>query len=154
MEAALLEIHSHLLTGGQPTVEQLHAIARTGYQSVINLALHDAVYSLPDERALVESLGMRYHHLPVIWEAPSLSDYRRFAELMRSEQGWRLFVHCAANKRVSIFLALYHICERGWNQGDAWANVLKVWEPDARWRDFFVEVLQAACECSTAPEFI
>ena len=144
MDGVLLELSPNLLTGGQPTAEQLRDVARLGYQTVINLALHDADYSLPDEFALVESLGMRYYHIPVVWKLPRFADYQRFVSVMHQQGGRRVFVHCAANKRVSIFIALYRVCELDWDQAEAWADVLKVWEPDALWREFYVEVLQTA----------
>ncbi|RFC41997.1 MAG: putative phosphohydrolase, partial [Verrucomicrobia bacterium] len=43
-----------LLTSGQPTVAQLESVAAAGFQTVINLALHDQPrYSLPDEPGTV-----------------------------------------------------------------------------------------------------
>ena len=59
-------IDESLCTSGQPTVAQLQEIASAGFQTVINLALHDDPrYSLPDEAGTVRSLGMGYVHIPV-----------------------------------------------------------------------------------------
>lgn len=64
-------IDATLTTSGQPTEDQLRAVADEGYEVVINLALHNHPrYSLPDEAGLVESLGMTYIHIPVQFEAP------------------------------------------------------------------------------------
>ena len=53
-------------TSGQPREDQPVAIAAEGYDVIINLALHDDPrYSLNDERASVEALGIEYVHIPV-----------------------------------------------------------------------------------------
>ena len=55
-----------LATSGQPTEEQLGAIAAAGYNVVVNLALHnDPRYSLRDEAASLSALGLDYVHIPV-----------------------------------------------------------------------------------------
>jgi len=48
-------------TAGQPTEARFRAVARSGSEIVVNLALHDDPrYSLPDEPGLVRSYGMEY----------------------------------------------------------------------------------------------
>lgn len=85
-----------LATAGQPLEEELRTVAAAGFEVVINLALLDAEYSLPDEPGLVHSLGMAFFHIPVIWENPTLENLQQFFELMRQVQGRKVFVHCAA----------------------------------------------------------
>lgn len=133
-----------LATAGQPLEEELAAVARTGFEVVVNLALLDAEYSLPDEPGLVRALGMAFEHVPVIWERPTTDDLRRFFDIMRRHRGRRLFVHCAANMRVSVFLALYRILELGWARGEAMAPVHEIWQPNAVWRAFIEQALAQA----------
>ena len=113
----------HLATGGQPTVEQLAAVAAAGCSTVVNLALHDVDYALPDERGVVESLGMSYIHLPVIWDHPTREDLSRFSETLQALEGQDLFVHCAANVRVTVFVALDRVVRQGWQAEVAMAPV-------------------------------
>jgi protein tyrosine phosphatase (PTP) superfamily phosphohydrolase (DUF442 family) len=48
-------IDDRLSSSGQPSEDQLHEIAKAGFNVVINLAMHDDPnYSLPDEAGLVE----------------------------------------------------------------------------------------------------
>src|SRR6266513_5917539 len=97
-----------LATSGQPTEEQLGAIATAGYNVVVNLALHnDPRYSLRDEATSVRALGLDYVHIPVQFGAPTESDLERFFEAMEQHATERIWVHCAANMRVSAFLGLY-----------------------------------------------
>jgi hypothetical protein len=54
--------------------------------------------------------------------------------------GKRVFVHCAANKRVSVFMALYRQLRQGWSPDSVMPDVLDVWEPDTLWRQFMDEI--------------
>lgn len=130
-----------LATAGQPTEAELAAVAHAGHEVVVNLALHDAEYSLPDERKTVETLGMCYVHIPVEWARPLRSDLERFFGVMDELSGKRVFVHCAANKRVSAFVALYRIARLGWERDAAFAEMRAVWEPDAVWTRFLNDML-------------
>lgn len=129
-------------TAGQPTERQLGALAKTGFQVVINLGLANASYSLPDEAGLVASLGMTYHHLPVAFDEPTLEDLRRFIALMDRHTGERIFVHCAANYRVSSFVALYGEARLGWSRAEADAYIERVWHPDPVWTAFLAAARQ------------
>ena len=55
-----------IITAGQPSESELEAVARSGYQIVVNLALLDQDYSLRDEERTVASLGLETIHIPVI----------------------------------------------------------------------------------------
>ncbi|HYA87386.1 MAG TPA: protein tyrosine phosphatase family protein [Nitrospirota bacterium] len=134
-------LSENLATGGQPTEQQLAAIAAAGYHVVINLGLMNEDYSLADEKSFLESLGLDYVHIPVEWETPTSSDLERFIAAMKNLSDRKIFVHCAANKRVSVFIALYRILEQGWSQEDAMAGVLDVWEPNEAWCRFIEGVL-------------
>ncbi len=131
-----LKLTEYIATGGQPLEDELEAVAKAGYEVVINLALADADYSLPDEHGLVTRLGMLYEHMPVIWEHPESKDLNRFFELMEKYQHKKRFIHCAANMRVSAFMALYRILKQGWDRDTAMADVRKIWNPDEIWTEF------------------
>lgn len=131
-----------LATAGQPSEEELAAVARAGYEVVINLALHDDPrYSLPDERVLVESLGMSYIHIPVVFSHPTLEDLAIFFDAMESNTGKRIFLHCAANMRVSTFLGLFRTIRLNWDQDRAFALMREIWTPDPIWTEFIEEAL-------------
>ena len=123
--------------------EELQAVAKAGYAVVINLALHDADYSLVDEAGWVHQLGMQYIHIPVIWDAPQLSDLEQFFAAMEQCQNKKVFVHCAANMRVSAFMALYRIIEQGWSQDEAFRKVYEIWDPESEpvWYRFIQDAL-------------
>ena len=129
-------ISSRLATAGQPSEAQIRALAQDGFEAIVNLGLLDPRYCLPDEAGLVRSLGLAYHHIPVDFQAPAATDLERFFAVMRQEQDRKLFVHCAANYRVSSFLALYGQARLGWSQQEADAHIRRVWEPNPTWAAF------------------
>ena len=128
-------------TAGQPSAEQFLVVRGSGYQTVINLLPEDSKYALADERAVVEAQGLRYHHLPVAWEAPTAADFERFCALMQDEAGRRVFVHCAANKRVSAFVYLYRVLRLGVPKSEAARDLARLWEPDRVWSKFIDDQL-------------
>ncbi len=111
-------------------------MANAGFETVINLALHDdPKYSLPDEAGLIQSLGMEYIHLPVLFTGPTESDLFAFFKAYELRHNKKIFIHCVANKRVSVFLALYRILKEGWPQNQALSEFRTVWEPDEIWQE-------------------
>ena len=138
-----LAIDAALATSGQPSVEELAALARDGTEVVINLALHDDPrYSLPDEAGTVGALGMTYVHIPVKFDAPHEAELFAFFDAMDRFGGRRVLVHCAANKRVTAFLGLYRAVRHGWDLDKAFAPMRQIWEPNAAWAAFIAGMLE------------
>jgi len=132
-----------LATAGQPDEEALHNLGQAGYEVVINLGLAEADYAVTEEQAIVESQGIRYLHLPVSFQQPELEDFRNFRQQLKNLSGRKLFIHCAANKRVSVFLALYRTIEEGWPWSEARQGIESLWQPDEIWRAFIFNTLQS-----------
>jgi protein tyrosine phosphatase (PTP) superfamily phosphohydrolase (DUF442 family) len=137
-----LRISDRLSTSGQPRVEDFKAIADDGFRTVINLALPTSEHALPDEGAVVTGLGLNYVHIPVVWEAPRVDQFRTFARLMRQQEEEKTWVHCIANMRVSCFFYLYHTEFRGMAEDEARALMLRIWDPDRfpQWKQFIIDV--------------
>lgn len=132
------ELSDHISTSGQPAAVDFQAIAAQGFSTVINLALPSSDHALPDEGAIVTSLGMNYVHIPVRWEAPRAEQFRRFAGLMLQLEGEKIWVHCALNMRVSCFMYLYRRHELGWSEVDARKHMDAIWNPrdNPAWAEF------------------
>ncbi len=129
-----LQISDEIATSGQPTVEQFGAIKQAGYEVVVNLALVDSPNALPNEKEIIEVRGMEYIHIPVIWDNPTLEDLHSFFETMNVNQGKKIFVHCAMNKRVSVFVYLYRRICLGASQEEAKLDLNKLWVPNEVWQ--------------------
>jgi uncharacterized protein (TIGR01244 family) len=135
-------VDEHVSASGQPTEEQLAAVAQAGYSAVINLALHDDPrYALKDEAGTVQSLGMQYVHIPVQFAAPQEKDLLAFFTAMEQLQGGKVLVHCAANMRVSVFLGLYRAIRQGQPVEQAFELMNSIWQPDAVWSAFMGAML-------------
>ncbi len=131
-----------LATSGQPTEEQLGAIAAAGYNVVLNLALHnDPRYPLRDEAASVRALGLDYVHIPVQFGAPTEGDLVAFFDAMDRNSGRRIWIHCAANMRVTAFVGLYRVLRLRWAEEDAFSLMHTVWKPDRVWSAFITSQL-------------
>ena len=129
-------------TSGQPTAAQLGGIARAGFTTVINLALHDDPrYSLPDEAGTVEALGLAYVHIPVQFSAPTESDLMAFFAALQAHRDEKVWVHCASNVRVTAFLGLYRVIRQGWDRERAFELMRGIWEPNETWSSFIEAML-------------
>lgn len=138
-----LPVDERLCTSGQPTQSQLVALARAGFEVVVNLALHDDPrYSLPDEPGLVQSLGMEYVHIPVAFDAPTETDLHAFFDAMEKHRDRKMLVHCAANARVSAFLGLYKVIRQNEAADAAFEAMKSVWEPNSVWASFISSMLK------------
>lgn len=130
-----LPLSDRIATAGQPTIEQYPAIAAAGYEVVINLALTDSDNALVAEDSLARALGLEYIHIPVVWDAPTLANFQEFAIEIDTRIAQKIFVHCAANKRVSAFMYLYRLCA-GVAETTAKQDLAKIWTPNRVWQDF------------------
>jgi protein tyrosine phosphatase (PTP) superfamily phosphohydrolase (DUF442 family) len=146
--SSLAGIHNYravseaLSTSGQPTEAQLASIAAAGHEVVINLALHDDPrYSLPDEPGTVQSLGLSYVHIPVQFSAPGEDNLMTYFAAMEANHDRKLWVHCAANYRVSAFLGLYRVIKQGWPHDKAFELMHSLWQPNEAWSAFIGTML-------------
>jgi uncharacterized protein (TIGR01244 family) len=124
----LIRIDEQTLTAGQPTEDQLQSVAEAGFQAVINLATIDPRYSLEDEAASCEALGMSYTHIPVEWDNPQPADYVEFKQAMESLEAQKVLIHCAANYRVTAFYSVYAKQALGWSDQQAMDLRKQIWE--------------------------
>jgi protein tyrosine phosphatase (PTP) superfamily phosphohydrolase (DUF442 family) len=136
------QLSPNLATGGQPNENELHQIGKSGYEVVINLGLDKTEYSVQNEKEIIESCGVHYMHIPVSFEAPEVEQYRAFARFLKTVLHKKVFVHCAANKRVSTFMALFRVMEEGWSWKQALDDIVSIWEPNAVWKQFMDTVVQ------------
>lgn len=137
-----LEWDSTTASAGQPEPAQLEWLHDQGVRWIINLGLLGTDYSLADEAGLVVNLGMRYEHIPVVWEAPRYQDFAAFVAVMRESEAEKRLIHCAMNFRASVFVALYYHLERGLAWQAVLAKVHEVWQPEPVWREFISQVLK------------
>ena len=96
---------ANALASGQPTEEQLRVLAASGVKHIVNLRGADEQDW--DEAAVVESLGMQYHSIPVVGaEGLSNENAQSLSRLLAEISGEPVLVHCASGNRVGALVAI------------------------------------------------
>ncbi len=104
-----------ILTGGQPTIDQIKQAGGTGFKTVINLRADNELPDPDQELTWVEDAGMKYIHIPVAGaEGLTLENTKLFAEALSKPENYPLIVHCKSGQRVAAMFALkaFHIDEK------------------------------------------
>jgi protein tyrosine phosphatase (PTP) superfamily phosphohydrolase (DUF442 family) len=135
-------VGDRLGTAGQPTPTQFQTVRESGFEAVINLALPTSDNAIPNEGSVVTSLGMSYVHIPVDFKAPTSQDFRAFCRVMAAFDDRPVFVHCAANMRVSVFVFLYRVLFQHVAVSEAERDLHAVWQPDEVWSRFIRDELK------------
>src|SRR5436853_5269494 len=136
-------INDSLGTAGQPTEMQLRAVRDAGFEVMVNLALPTSDNALANEGSIVTSLGMSYVHIPVNFQMPTAEDFDAFCRVMDAFVERRVFVHCAANKRVSAFVFLYRVLRQRADIPQAERDLNAIWKPDEVWTQLIHKELEA-----------
>lgn len=97
-----------LLTGGQPSPEQLEAIAAAGYRTIVDLRPEGEPGAPADEAARAAALGLAYVRIPVAGAGELTEEKVRALDLAldAAEDAGPVVVHCATGNRVGALLAL------------------------------------------------
>lgn len=131
-----LPINERLVTSGQPSAAHFPLIGEAGFKTVINLAPHGAENAIANEADLVAQAGMQYLHIPVAFDNPTEADFMRFCDALRAAPEQKVFVHCAANMRVSAFVYRYRTQVLKEQSLKAQLDLHKMWKPFGVWADF------------------
>lgn len=131
-----LEISELISTSGQPTAKQFALIKASGFEHIVNLAPHDAENSLKNEAEVLSDLGVGYTHIPVDFQNPTDEKFQIFVNCVNDMSDQPVWIHCAANMRVSAFIYRYR-CEVLKEEVSCAKNDLaKIWEPFGAWKAF------------------
>jgi len=101
----LLEPEPNVMSSGQPTEEQFQLLADAGVKHVINLRTPEEMEF--DEGALVRSLDMEYHSIPVaVSSGITRENAQALFDLLEDLSGQPVVIHCASGQRVGALIAL------------------------------------------------
>ena len=130
-----LAIENVYSTSGQPSEPQFQLIKDAGVELVVNLAPTSVLEnSVIEEAQILNQLGLEYVHIPVDFKNPTDDDFERFVSTVRDRQN--VWVHCAANMRVSAFTYRYRTEVLHQDAASAKADLEKIWEPVGVWAEF------------------
>jgi len=104
-----IKVTKNLATSGQPTKKQFRTIAKNQFEVVINLAMHNSSNVIKEEDKIVSENGMIYYHIPISWEKPEIERLKLFLSTLKMllSENKKVYVHCAKNYRVSVFIYKY-----------------------------------------------
>ena len=130
-----LGIEGLYATSGQPSESQFQLIHDAGYEVVINLAPTSVLEnSVVAEKSILQNLGIEYIHIPVDFKNPTDDDFQSFISSLEVPK--KVWVHCAANMRVSAFTYRYRTKILGQGESEAMADLQKIWDPIGVWSEF------------------
>ncbi|MFN3469520.1 MULTISPECIES: protein tyrosine phosphatase family protein [Novosphingobium] len=122
-------LDAQITTSGRLEDRDVARLADMGVRHVINLALETHPEALADEGDKLAAAGIAYTHIPVPFDAPDETHFRRFVAAL--EQGAKpVHVHCIMNWRVSAFFYRYHRDCCGMDEPAARAIMARQWSPD------------------------
>jgi len=111
-------IDDRLATGGQPLLDQLPALKREGFRTIINLR-EPSEYDEAAESAEARRLGLRYLSIPFRAADPKDEPVHEFLAAMKDKKMWPAFVHCGTGNRVAALWMIHRVVVDGWELENA-----------------------------------
>lgn len=137
------QVFDWLWTSGQLSENDIAALQKDGFTTVINLALPTSSNALKGEAEFVADLHMNYFNIPVEWELPEVEQFELCAGLLSElhGRGQKVWLHCALNMRVSAFVYLYRklVCKQ--SEEEAVHPMVDIWVLNPVWQEFIEEVI-------------
>lgn len=123
------QVDSRLYRGAQPDAAGFRYLRDLGVRTIVNLREHDESGVIV-ERQLVESLGMRYVHLPVrngnfFTRSRTIPErtIRDFFAIVDAAADGPVFVHCRRGAdRTGALVGFYRVARQGWDGVRAYAE--------------------------------
>ena len=124
-------------TSGQPNAYQLRLIAKNGYEAVINLAPNSVFEgSVINEAEILTANKVKYIHIPVNFNKPKDEDFLKFVNCLEENKDKKIWIHCAANMRVSAFVYKYRRDILKLEDSEIIEDMNLIWSPNNVWSSF------------------
>lgn len=114
-----------VVTGGQPTREQLEALATTGNAIVLDTREPMEPRAF-DEPALVRELGMEYRLIPIGPHSMNDTTLKAIRSTLAEAGERTVFVHCGSGNRVGGALIPVLMLDHGMEEEDAVDAAMRV----------------------------
>lgn len=113
------KISEALFRGAQPSAKGLVELKKLGVTTIVDLRGNRG--PVARERALAESLGMRFIDIPMNgWSVPANAQVAEFLKLFRQDSTQKIFVHCYfGSDRTGVMVAAYRMVQQNWNADQA-----------------------------------
>ena len=131
------DIENLFTTSGQPNAYQLKLIAENGYDAVINLAPNSVLEgSVISEAEILTANNVKYIHIPVNFNMPKKEDFLEFVKSLKENKDKKIWIHCAANMRVSAFVYKYRRDILELKDDEVIKDMKLIWSPNHTWSSF------------------
>jgi protein tyrosine phosphatase (PTP) superfamily phosphohydrolase (DUF442 family) len=115
----------NIVTGGQPTADQIAAFQKAG--GAVVLDLRDPMEPRPfDEPKSVKDAGLEYVNIPIVSGNVTSAQMEGVLEVLRRNKGKQVLFHCASANRVGGALIPYLMLDLGMEEEDATALAMRV----------------------------
>lgn len=128
--------------GGDTPQAVFPGLRAEGFVSVINLRLASEP-GVPEEAAVVEAVGLRYHHIPMTPAMPETEAADRFLEVIADSSNQPVYIHCASANRVGAVWAIKRVVQDGWDRAQAIAEAQAIGMKSPVMLDFVTRYLDA-----------
>jgi protein tyrosine phosphatase (PTP) superfamily phosphohydrolase (DUF442 family) len=131
--ARFQKVDDRLYRGAQPDEEGFRYLRSLGIRTVINLREEHYAVRLREQQ-VVESLGMKYVHVPVTVgnffnRSPRIPEaaVRAFFDTLDSTESGAVFVHCRRGAdRTGALVGLYRIARHHWDPSRAYREAREI----------------------------
>ena len=114
-----------LITGGQPTAEQLKAFKAAG--GAVVLDIRDPMEPRPmNEPATAKGLGLEYINVPVASGDLNAAQIDRIRDVLNANKEKKVLFHCASANRVGGALVAYFMLDLGMEEEEATELAMRV----------------------------
>lgn len=117
---------NNVITGGQPTADQLRALSQAGIKLVLDIRDPMEPRPVADEPEEVRSLGMEYVNVPVSSGTLSDETMERILSVLRDNASQPIFFHCGSANRVGGALLAHFILDEGMSEEEATREGMRV----------------------------
>ena len=115
-------VHPFLLRGGEPTLDGVRSLKKRGVKTIIDLRA--VTRGSREEKALADTLGMRYVQLPMSAAPPTREQVKTFLGLVDDPKSQPVFVHCQhGSDRTGCMVGIYRVTHDKWSYDRTYAEM-------------------------------
>ena len=131
-----------MITGGQPTADQLKAFKAAG--GAVVLDIRDPMEARPfNEPSTAKDLGLEYINVPVVSGQVNAQVIDRILAVLRANKEKQVLFHCASANRVGGALIPYFMLDLGMEEEDATELAMRVGLRSAEYMQVALEYVAA-----------
>lgn len=118
-------VSGRLLRGGQPTDAGLNLLKNSGVKTIIDLRAEEPKIA-ESERKTVESLGMKFVHIPMYaFDTPDNKQFQRFLNAVSIPENGPVYLHCLQGRdRTGTMTGAYRIVIENWTFDNAFKEMM------------------------------